>query len=251
MAERLMTYETQFFGFSPQTCVLRVSSGIQDSLLDVMLVVERVIFKKLKEMPENSITPSQIRFCTENFLQLMKERFDMIFERVEQGILQRIFYIPENVLLPEDKAQEQYPYTEEECQELQAEIAQLEHSYRCEMMAKQALQVELEEQKLTELKLEQRIHWFNNLDNTWKNNAVSNVPESLIFVRELTQKVPVILQKIQEKYKNELKHERAASENEQEEKETSKILMILGQGAGNPDPHSHHNLRGSNTAFLM
>ncbi|XP_078064083.1 protein MIS12 homolog [Mustelus asterias] len=206
MADRLMTYETQFFGFSPQTCVLRVSSGIQDSLLDVMLVVERVIFKKLKEMPENTITPSQIRVCTESFLQLMKERFDVIFERIEQGILQHIFYIPENILLPEDRVQEQYSHTEKECKELQAEIDQLKHSYRCETMAKQALQAELEEQKLIELKLEQRIHWFHSLDNMWKSNAVSNVPESLAFVRELTQKVPAVLQKIQEKYKDELKH---------------------------------------------
>ncbi|XP_041052447.1 protein MIS12 homolog [Carcharodon carcharias] len=226
MADRLMTYETQFFGFSPQTCVLRVSSGIQDSLLDVMLVVERVIFKKLKEMPENSITPSQIRVCTESFLQVMKERFDMIFERVEQGILQHIFYIPENILLPEDKVQEQYPYTEEQCKALQAEIAQLEHSYRGEIMAKHELLAELEEQKLTELRLEQRIHWFNNLDSTWKSNAVSNVPESLAFVRELTLKVPAMLQKIQEKYKDELKHSQAVSVSEQEEEKESRSKRL-------------------------
>ncbi|XP_020372208.1 protein MIS12 homolog [Rhincodon typus] len=217
MADRLMTYETQFFGFSPQTCVLRVSSGIQDSLLDVMLVVERVIFKKLKEMSDSSVTPSQIRACTESFLQIMKERFDVIFERVEQGILQHIFYIPENILLHEDHVQEKYPYTEEQFKDLQSEIAELEHCYRCEIMAKHALLTELEDQKLIELKLEQRIHWFSNLDSSWRSNAVSNVRESLAFVRELTCKVPAILRKIQQKYKDEQNQSTAPSESEQEE----------------------------------
>ncbi|XP_067863994.1 carbohydrate-responsive element-binding protein-like isoform X1 [Heptranchias perlo] len=217
MADRLMTYETQFFRFSPQTGVLRVHSGIQDSLLDVMLVVERVILKKLKELPDNSLTPSQVRACTENFLQLMKERFDMIFERVEQGILQHIFYIPENILLPEDNVHEQYPYTEDQCQELQAEIAQLQHCYKSEIIAKHALLAELEDQKMIELKLEQRIHWFNSLDNTWKSNGVSSVPQSLTFVRELAQKIPAVLQKIKEKCKDEVRQSQAVSESEQEE----------------------------------
>ncbi|XP_051891361.1 protein MIS12 homolog [Pristis pectinata] len=211
MADRLMTYETQFFGFSPQTCVLRVHSGIQDSLLDVMLVVERVILKKLKELPDNSVTPSQLRACTESFLQLMKERLDVIFERVEQGILQHIFYIPENILLPEDNVQDQHLYTEEQYQELLLEITQLQHRYKCEIIAKHALLSELEEQKMAELKLEQRIHWLNSLDNTWKNNAVSSVPESLTFVTELAQKLPALLVKIEEKYKDELKHLQAES----------------------------------------
>ncbi|XP_067866122.1 protein MIS12 homolog [Heterodontus francisci] len=226
MADRLMTYETQFFGFSPQTCVLRVYSGIQDSLLDVMLVVERVIFKKLKEMPDNSVTPSQIRACTESFLRLMKERLDVIFERVEQAILQHIFYIPENILLPEDNVQEQHTYTEEQCKGLQAEIAQLQHGYKCEIIAKHALLAELEDQKLAELKLEQRIHWFNNLDSTWKSNAVSNVPESLAFVRGLAQKIPAMLQKIKEKYEDELKQLEAVSQCEQEEGKESRKKRI-------------------------
>lgn len=229
MADGLMMYETQFFGFSPQTCVLRVHSGIQDSLLDVMLVVERVIHKKLKELPDNRVTPSQLRACTESFLQLMKERLDLIFERVEQGILQHIFYIPENILLPEDSVQEQHVYTEKQYQEMQMEIAQLQQSYKCEMMAKHALLNELEEQKMTEIKLEQRVHWLNSLDNTWKNNAVSSIPESLTFVTELAQEIPAVLAKIEEKYKDEIEQKQAlGAQTKGEESNWMQHKMKLG-----------------------
>ncbi|XP_069741017.1 protein MIS12 homolog [Narcine bancroftii] len=202
MADRLMTYQTQFFGFTPQTCTLRIYSGIQDCLLDVMFVVERVVLKKLKELPDNNVTPSQLRACTEGFLGLMKELLDKIFERVNQGILQYIFYIPENILLPEDNVQEQHLYTEEQYQELQMEVAQLQHRYKCEILAKHALLSELEEQKIVVLKLEQRVHWLNFLDSTWKN-AVS-VPESLAFVTQLAQEIPAVLANVEEKSQKEL-----------------------------------------------
>ncbi|XP_059828916.1 protein MIS12 homolog isoform X1 [Hypanus sabinus] len=208
MADRLMTYETQFFGFSPQTCVLRIHSGIQDSLLDVMLVVERVILKKLKEHPDNSITPSQLRACTESFLQLMKDRLDAVFEKVEQGILQHIFCIPENILLREDNVQEQHLYTQEQYQELLMEISRLQQCYKCEITAKHAFLSELEEQKMAELKLEQRIHWLNSLDHMWKDNGINRIPESLAFVTELALNIPAVLAKIEEQYKDELRQKR-------------------------------------------
>lgn len=62
---------------------------------------------------------------------------------------------------------------------------------------------------MTEIKLEQRVHWLNSLDNTWKNNAVSSIPESLTFVTELAQEIPAVLAKIEEKYKDEIEQKQA------------------------------------------
>ncbi|XP_007906630.1 protein MIS12 homolog [Callorhinchus milii] len=215
MEDILMMYETQFFGFSPQTCVLRVQCAIQDSLLDVMLVAEQVVIRKLDELPDCGITPSSVRACTKTFLQVIKSRFDVTFEKLERGLLQHILKIPANVLLPEDKVHEQYP--EEQYSELQEEIAQLQQCYKAELSGKQALLDEQEEQKMVELKLEQRIHWFDGLKNMWKDNMIRDVHESLIFIEQSVQKVPDALKKIIAQCEGELSKSQAVATSKQED----------------------------------
>lgn len=142
-----MTYEAQFFGFTPQTCMLRIYIAFQDYLFEVMQAVEQVILKKLDGIPNCEISPVQVRNCTEKFLRFMKGRFDNLFVKMEQLFLQWILRIPPNILLPEDKSQEMHSYSEEEFQLLQKEIEQLQEKYKTELCTKQALLAELEEQK--------------------------------------------------------------------------------------------------------
>lgn len=44
----LMTCEAQFFGLTPQTCVLRVCTAPQDHLFEVIQAVEQVVLGKLQ-----------------------------------------------------------------------------------------------------------------------------------------------------------------------------------------------------------
>lgn len=143
-----MTYEAQFFGFTPQTCMLRIYIAFQDYLFEVMQAVEQVVLKKLDGIPDCAVSPVQIRKCTEKFLCFMKGRFDNLFGKMEQLFLQLILRIPPNILLPEDKSQELHPCSEEEFHLLQKEIEQLQEKYKTELCTKQALLAELEEQKL-------------------------------------------------------------------------------------------------------
>lgn len=89
-----MTYEAQFFGFTPQTCMLRIYIAFQDYLFEVMQAVEQVILKKLDGIPDCDISPVQIRKCTEKFLCFMKGHFDNLFSKMEQLFLQLILRIP-------------------------------------------------------------------------------------------------------------------------------------------------------------
>lgn len=76
-----MTYEAQFFGFTPQTCMLRIYIAFQDYLFEVMQAVEQVVLKKLDGIPDCAVSPVQIRKCTEKFLCFMKGRFDNLLAR--------------------------------------------------------------------------------------------------------------------------------------------------------------------------
>ncbi|XP_069339527.1 protein MIS12 homolog [Eulemur rufifrons] len=184
-----MTYETQFFGFTPQTCMLRIYIAFQDYLFEVMQAVEQVILKKLEGIPDCEISPVQIRKCTEKFLSFMKGHFDNLFGKMEQLFLQLILRIPPNILLPEDKCKEIHPYSEEEFQHLQKEIDQLQEKYKAEVCTKQALLAELEEQKIVQAKLKQTLTLFDELQNVGRDHGTSDFRESLVSLVQNSRKL--------------------------------------------------------------
>ncbi|XP_037349983.1 protein MIS12 homolog [Talpa occidentalis] len=189
MSVNPMTYEAQFFGFTPQTCMLRIYIAFQDYLFEVMQAVEQVILKKLESLPGCDISPVQIRKCTEQFLCIMKGRFDNLFGKMEKLFLQMILHIPPNILLPEDKSQEMHPCSEEEFQLLQKEIEQLQGKYKAELCTKQALLAELEEQKITQAKLRQTLALFDELENIGRDHGTSDFRESLVFLAQNSRKL--------------------------------------------------------------
>ncbi|XP_050177889.1 protein MIS12 homolog [Myiozetetes cayanensis] len=196
-----MAYEAQFFGFTPQTCMLRVYIAFQDYLFEMMLVVEGVILKKLDAIPGCQISPSQIRKCTEKFLLFMKDHFDKLFGRMEEVLLQLVLNIPKNVLLPEDKVHEQYPCSKEEFQALQEELQQLQQQCRAEAAAGEALRAELEEQKAVLGELEKIVQCFNGLENICREHGTGNFKESFAFLTQNSKRLQDALKEVEEKSK--------------------------------------------------
>ncbi|KFO75650.1 Protein MIS12, partial [Cuculus canorus] len=207
MSVNPMAYEAQFFGFTPQTCMLRIYIAFQDYLFEVMLVVESVILKKLDGIPGCKISPSQIRKSTEKFLLFMKGHFDKLFSKMEEVLLQLVLNIPENVLLPEDKVHEQYSYSKEQFQALQDETRQLQEQYRAEASAGQALLAELEEQKAVQAELEKILQWFDGLENSCREHGTGNFKESLVFLTQNSKKLQEVLKDVEEKSKKIKKHD--------------------------------------------
>ncbi|EHB13538.1 MIS12-like protein [Heterocephalus glaber] len=196
-----MTYEAQFFGFTPQTCMLRIYIAFQDYLFEVMQAVEQVILKKLEGIPDCDISPVQIRKCTEKFLCFMKGHFDNLFGKMEQLFLQLILRIPPNILLPEDKCQEINPYSEEEFQLLQKEIRELQEKYKTELSTKQALLAELEEQKIVEARLRQTLSLFDELENVARDHGTSDFRESLVSLVQSSRKLQNIRDNVEKESK--------------------------------------------------
>lgn len=196
-----MTYETQFFGFTPQTCVLRMYIAFQDHLFHMVLVVEEVILKKVRSVPHAHITSSQIRKSSEKFLSFMKKHFNKFFSKLEQMLLQMVLSIPKNVLLPEDKFQEKYSCTSGQLRKLQGSIADLELRVKAETAAQQALRAELEEQKVVREHLQKTLRWFDTLDGACREHGVSNLRESFAFLKTTSQKLQQVVQEVDTKSK--------------------------------------------------
>ncbi|KAM8991672.1 protein MIS12 homolog [Ara ararauna] len=201
MSVNPMTYEAQFFGFTPQTCLLRMYTAFQDYLFDMLLLVENVILKKLEGLSECRISPLHIRKSTEKFLFLLKENFDELFSKMEEMLLQLVFNIPKNVLLPEDKVHRQYPYSKEQFQALQDEIHQLQEQYKAEVSAGQALRAELEEQKVVQAELEKILQCFVGIENICREHWNCSFRESFAFLTPSLKKLQDKLKDIEEKSK--------------------------------------------------
>ncbi|NXS04125.1 MIS12 protein, partial [Oxylabes madagascariensis] len=202
-----MVYETQFFGFTPQTCMLRVYIAFQDYLFEMMLVVEGVMLKKLDGIPDCKVSPSQIRKCTEKFLLFMKEHFDKLFTKMEEMLLQLVLNIPKNVLLPEDRVQEQCPYSKEEFQALQDELQQLQRQCRAEAAAEQELRAELEEQKVVKAELEKILQCFDALESICRENGAGNFKESFALLTQYSKKLQDVLKDVKEKSEKMKQHD--------------------------------------------
>lgn len=108
----LKLYETQFFGFTPQTCMLRVYSAFQDCMYEILPVVEKVCVRQLSEGESDGaeeLLQSRARECSRKLQQFLEERFKRLSERMEALLVNRCFSVPPNVLLPEDKSHNSYP----------------------------------------------------------------------------------------------------------------------------------------------
>ncbi|XP_038615335.1 protein MIS12 homolog [Tachyglossus aculeatus] len=187
MSVNPMTYETQFFGFTPQTCLLRIYVAFQDYLFEVMLTVERVILKRLEAAPGGGegggVSPVQIRKGTEKFLRFLKERFDGLFATLETVLLQLVLRVPDHVLLPEDRSHARHPGGREELARLREEADRLRGRYEAEARAGRALMAELEEQRAARAQLEKTLRWFDGLEGAWREHGGGDPRESLAFLR--------------------------------------------------------------------
>lgn len=194
-----MTYEAQFFGFTPQTFMLRIYIAFQDYLFEVMQDVEQVILKKLDGIPDCEISPVQIRKYTEKFICFMKGRFDNLFGKMEQLFLQLILQIPPNVLLPEDKSQETHlqwgriPLSPKEIEQLQ--------KYKTELCTKQALLAELEKQKIVQAKLKQTLSLFDELEMLAETMGLVILGSGLVFLIQNSGKLRNIRKNVEKESK--------------------------------------------------
>ncbi|XP_069827237.1 protein MIS12 homolog isoform X2 [Dendropsophus ebraccatus] len=196
-----MSYETQFFGFTPQTCILRLYIAFQDYLFDVLLVVESVILKKIEKIPDCRISRMEVRESTQKYLTFVNEHFNQLFQKMEFCLLKMVLNIPRNVVLPEDKVNAECPYSREKYDTLQSETKSLQARYKAELLASQALLAELEEQKVVQAELGKILVWFDNMDKIYREHGNPELLESFAFMVQTSKKLQGTVKEIDVKHK--------------------------------------------------
>lgn len=199
-ADSLKLYEAQFFGFTPQTCMIRVNSAFLDCLYEMLLVVESVFVRKVSQGRE---PPEELRLetreCTQKLHGFLQERFGKLSGRMESLLVPSVLSVPGNVLLPEDEPHRRHPQSHEQLLELEASIADLQRSYQAEVCARQALLAELEEQRETQERLEEVLGWIQELRRSWKHEGMGDIQESFRHIMETAKHVQSVMGKITKK----------------------------------------------------
>ncbi|KAL4660584.1 hypothetical protein GN956_G1401 [Arapaima gigas] len=178
----LKLYEAQFFGFTPQTCMLRVYSAFQDCLHDILVTVEAVFVRKLAETGAEDELSHQARECRQKLDKFLQERIQHLSKRMEVLLLNEVLSIPSNVLLPEDQPHTKYHQGVEQLLKLESELAQLEQSYQAEVCARQALMAEVQEQEEVHQELDGVLSWIGELRTTWMQGGMGSIQDSFTFM---------------------------------------------------------------------
>nr|XP_019935891.1 PREDICTED: protein MIS12 homolog [Paralichthys olivaceus] len=183
----LKLYEAQFFGFTPQTCMLRVYSVFQDCMYDILPVVEKVCVRQLSKGESDAaeeLLRTRARECSRKLQQFLEERFKQLLERMEALLVNRCFSVPPNVLLPEDQAHNKYPQELQDVLRLESSLTDMQRAYEAEVCARQALLAELEEQKEVQKQLDGILTWVRELQAAWVKEGNGNFGESFRLVME-------------------------------------------------------------------
>ncbi|XP_052447833.1 protein MIS12 homolog [Carassius gibelio] len=201
-SESLRLYEAQFFGFTPETCTLRVGDAFRDSLNHILVAVESVFVKRLCPGQD---PPAQLRLAaresTQKLRQFLQERFEIMFQRMKGMLMDRVLSIPRNVLLPDDQLHQKYPEGKEELMKLQDSIAKLLQAYQAEVCAKQALLAELEEQKETQKQLDEVLQWIEELRLSWRREGMGNFQDGIRHMMDTVGQLQDVLGKINKRNK--------------------------------------------------
>nr|XP_020445585.1 protein MIS12 homolog [Monopterus albus] len=195
----LKLYETQFFGFTPKTCILRVYSAFTDCLCDILPVVEKVCVRQLSKGESagaDDLLRSRARECSLKLQEFLEMKFKQLSERMETLLVDRCLSVPPNVLLPEDQAHKDYPQHIQEVLRLESSLADLHRTYEAEVCARQALLAELEEQKEVQKQLDGILTWLRELQAAWVKEGNGNFHESFQLVMESVKKLQVAIAKI-------------------------------------------------------
>ncbi|KAK2854177.1 hypothetical protein Q5P01_006838 [Channa striata] len=195
----LKLYEAQFFGFTPQTCMLRVCSAFQDCLCDILPVVEKVCVRQLCKGQSDGAEEqlrAKARECSRKLQQYLEEKFKLLSERMEALLVNRCFTVPPNVLLPEDESHRTHPQDVQELLKLEASMTDLHRAYEAEVCARQALLAELEEQQEAQTQLDEILAWVKELQAAWVKEGNGDFHESFQLVMESVKKLQEALREV-------------------------------------------------------
>lgn len=136
-------YETQFFGFTPESFVDGVYNAVNDYVVDCFQELENLL--KSEPLLSSAVTEEQLQAESDKMANNFYRSIDVAFDRFEVYVKNNIFKIPANILLPEDKVHWNHQYTEEDEKRVDKELEELEKKIKAAKYVNSALKQEIKD----------------------------------------------------------------------------------------------------------
>ncbi|XP_032833506.2 protein MIS12 homolog isoform X2 [Petromyzon marinus] len=188
--DNLMMYETQHFGFTPQSCLDGMYNAVQEYIYSMLKAGEDCVLEYVARRASHSSSLEKVRQGTQLLIDHMKSHLDMTFELIELYIAERVFTVPPGVLLPEDRPHAA-PLANDADEErrLNAKLAELRSRHRQEMAIQALLQAELEEQRAALEALEVTERRLDDLKRVWRGSVGTDAPQAFRFALQHAQRL--------------------------------------------------------------
>ncbi|XP_033757448.1 protein MIS12 homolog isoform X2 [Pecten maximus] len=187
--ERMFEYETQHLGFTPKA----FCNGVYNAALEYIQKAIQEMETYLSEEYSTVMTPTQIKEACEVILSTMVSKLDKNFDIIETYLTKNVLTIPDNVLLPEDKAQAGETYSAEQEDVLDTEIQDLKDKILALKYANSKLKQEMNLIDIVQARFDQAQKQLQRLDDINSDSGVSDMKDCLMFT---SQKVLELVSKV-------------------------------------------------------
>ncbi|KAL7639082.1 UNVERIFIED_CONTAM: hypothetical protein RMT77_010616 [Armadillidium vulgare] len=133
-------YEAQYFGFAPSD----LCEAVKDIVYEKFELAINELEKKMKKIPNDVMTEKELTDGISSLRTMCNENNEAILSRLKEYMLQNIFKIPSNLLLPEDDVHVT-PSTSEEVDSLKKEIEEIKLQLKSERYLEAVLTDELKD----------------------------------------------------------------------------------------------------------
>lgn len=173
-------YETQFFGFTPESFVDGVYNAVNDYVGDCFQELENLV--KSEPSASSDVSEEQIHRESEKMIKNFYKSIDAAFDRFEVYVKNNIFKIPANILLPEDKVHHEHQYTAEDKKQIDEELKELERKIKAAKYVNAALKQEVKELNNAQEQLDNFENHRDTVEKAFESNG--GVKQSLTSTHE-------------------------------------------------------------------
>ncbi|KAJ8321322.1 hypothetical protein KUTeg_001180 [Tegillarca granosa] len=172
----LQEYETQHFGFTPKSFLNGIYNAIVEYLREGLDVMEQYIHQEFS----NVMTENQIKEATSKLLPHLVKKLDRVFDFLEKYLLENVFHIPDNVILPEDEVQLTTSYTKTDEEAINEENSKLKDQILALKYANFKIQQELYQIEHVQTKLDNVLAQFQQLQDISEKAGVSDTKAMML-----------------------------------------------------------------------
>ncbi|XP_058951376.1 protein MIS12 homolog [Pocillopora verrucosa] len=173
-------YETQFFGFTPESFVDGVYNAVNDYVGDCIQELENVI--KSEPSVSCDVSEETLHRESEKMIKGFYKSIDAAFDRFEVYVKNNIFKIPANILLPEDKVHHKHQCTVEDEKQIDEELKELERKIKAAKYVNAALRQEVKDLDSAQEQLDNFENHIDAVQKAFEGNG--GVKQSLTTTHE-------------------------------------------------------------------